>query len=90
MIDLSLVMGRLAIGKVLNWKETKQHSLFVRRNAARQFLKLHQKHKDRKCDKFRWGDEVSVLRLGSGHRYTVSLLTSISYCLIIYRLSSLF
>ena len=54
-------MGLLAEGKPLVWEDVEIVSDFVRKQATLQFINHFNRHKDRKHDPYKWGDEVRIV-----------------------------
>ena len=54
-------MGLLVLGVPCNWSESKKHHAYVKKHGILQFLNIYFKCKDRRNDKFLWGDEVEGL-----------------------------
>ncbi|VDN29955.1 unnamed protein product, partial [Dibothriocephalus latus] len=51
-------MGLLTVGVPLSWAETKKHADFVRREGAKQFVRLWRKHLNSTGAALYWGDEI--------------------------------
>jgi glutamate--cysteine ligase catalytic subunit len=56
-------MGLLVLGEPISWRQTALLRYFVKYHGIIQFIKAYNKHKNRKCDRFLWGDEIECLLL---------------------------
>jgi glutamate--cysteine ligase catalytic subunit len=57
-------MGILYEGTPLGWEEGQKHADYIREHGITQFLNIWNSQKNRRGDKFLWGDEVSFRREG--------------------------
>ncbi|KAJ8034867.1 Glutamate--cysteine ligase catalytic subunit [Holothuria leucospilota] len=62
-------MGVTQEGNLLDWKETKKYSEYVRQEAITQFINLYRRVKDRAAEAFVWGDEIEhiLIKLDDVH-----------------------
>ncbi|KAG9123479.1 hypothetical protein FRC07_014885 [Ceratobasidium sp. 392] len=54
-------MGKLNEGTPLSWEEGLKHADYIREHGITQFLNLWNRQKDRRDDKFLWGDELEYI-----------------------------
>ncbi|KAG8714672.1 hypothetical protein FRC09_017370 [Ceratobasidium sp. 395] len=54
-------MGKLSEGTPLSWEDGLVHAEYIREHGITQFLNLWKRQKDRRNDKFLWGDELEYI-----------------------------
>lgn len=54
-------MGLLSCGEPMTWDETKKLARHVQEHGIQQFIHIYEKHRDRKGDTLKWGDEIEYM-----------------------------
>lgn len=61
------VMGLLNQGTPLDWTEISKSAKLIKREGIKQFIRLFNKCKNRRDERFKWGDEVEFMMVRFDH-----------------------